>query len=60
MQDAFGLFIGSRDWSLIDHARKAGYKKACGYVERLLSVKEIAQERIRSRVIEREILSGLL
>jgi len=61
MQNAFGLFVGSGDWSLIDHARKAGYTKANEYVERLLSVqrKYAGKESVAS-VIEREILSGLL
>jgi hypothetical protein len=61
IQDAFGLFIGSGDWSLIDHARKAGYTKACGYVEKLLSVQRncTGKESVAD-IIEREILSGLL
>jgi len=61
IQDAFGLFVGSGDWSLIDHARKAGYIKACGYVERLLSVQRncTGKESVAD-IIEREVLSGLL
>ena len=61
MQDAFGLFVGSGDWSLIDHARKAGYAKAYGYVERLLSIQRncTGKESVAG-VIEREILSRLL
>ena len=61
MQDAFSLFVGSGDWSLIDDARKAGYRKANGYMERLLSVqrKYTGHESVTS-VIEREMLSELL
>jgi hypothetical protein len=61
IQDAFGLYVGSADWSLIDQARKAGYTKARRYVERLLSFhrKCTGKESVTS-VIEREMLSGLL
>ena len=61
MQDAFGLFVGSGDWSLIDHARKAGYRKAYGYMERLLSAyRKYTGEKAMADEIEREILSRLL
>jgi len=61
MQNAFSLFVASGDWSLIDHARKAGYTKANGYAEKLLSVhKKYAGEKSAAGVIEQEILNGLL
>lgn len=61
MHNAFSLFVGSGDWSLIDHARIAGYTKANGYVERLLSVhRKYTGEESVAGVIEREMLSGLL
>ena len=61
MQDAFSLFAGSGDWALIDHARKKGYTKACGHVQRLLSVhRNCTGKESVAGVIEREILSGLL
>jgi hypothetical protein len=59
--NAFSLFVGSGDWSLIDHARKAGYTKANGYVERLLSFhRKCTGKESVAGVIEREILNGLL
>jgi hypothetical protein len=36
--EAFQVFIKTGDWGLIEDARKAGYKKAIEYTERLLSV----------------------
>jgi hypothetical protein len=61
MENAFSLFIESGDWSLIDQARQAGYTKAYGYVERLLSIQRngTGKESVAG-VIEREILSRLL
>jgi hypothetical protein len=61
MQDAFSLFAGSGDWSLIDRARKAGYRKASGYVEKLLLIhKHNRGEEAVTDVIEREMLGSLL
>ncbi|MEW6214260.1 MAG: Sfum_1244 family protein [Nitrospirota bacterium] len=58
---AFERFTETGDWGLIDDARKAGYKKAKGYAERLLLLHDrskIEKTEI-SGYIENEILSEL-
>lgn len=58
--DAFQMFVETGDWGLIDDARKAGYRRAEEYSERLLSVYRNKTEKTRlSEYIENEILSGL-
>jgi len=59
--DAFNVFIDTGDWGLIDDVRKAGYKKAEEYANRLLSlyIRYKSQKEVLNG-IENEILSGLL
>lgn len=55
---AFEKFIESGDWELIEDARKAGYKKARGYAERLLSIRRDNPDRTWvSEYIEREMIN---
>lgn len=57
---AFEKFVESGDWELIEDARKAGYKKARGYAERLLSIKRDNPDRAWvSEYIEKEIISEI-
>jgi len=57
---AFEKFIESGDWELIEDARKAGYKKAKGYAERLLSIKRDKPDRAWvSEYIEREMTNEI-
>lgn len=57
---AFEKFVESGDWELIEDARKAGYKKAKGYAERLLSIKRDKPDRAWvSEYIEREITNEI-
>jgi hypothetical protein len=57
---AFEKFIESGDWELIEDARKAGYKKARGYAERLLSIRRDKPDRVWvSEYIEREMISEI-
>jgi len=58
---AFERFTETEDWGLIDDARKAGYKKAKGYAERLLSLYDRSKTE-KTQIpgyIENEILSEL-
>lgn len=55
--NAFGRFIDTGDWELIEDARIEGYKKAKGYAERLLSIKrEISDRAQLLEYIEKEIV----
>lgn len=57
---AFEKFVESGDWELIEDARKAGYKKAREYAERLLSIRRDNPDRAWvSEYIEREIISEI-
>lgn len=57
---AFEKFIESGDWELIEDARKAGYKKARGYAERLFSVRrENPDKAWVSEYIEREMFNEI-
>jgi hypothetical protein len=57
---AFEKFVESGDWELIEDARKAGYKKARGYVERLLSKRRENPDRAWvSEYVEKEIISEI-
>ena len=59
--EAFQRFTETGEWGLIDNARKAGYRKAEEYAERLLSRYSSKTEKADiSGYIEDEILSGLL
>ena len=58
--NVFEKFIESGDWELIEDARKAGYKKAKGYAERLLSIKRDKPDRAWvSEYIEREMINEI-
>ena len=59
--DSFYRFAETGDWVFVDDARKAGYRKAEEYAERLLSVykKHKSEKEWISRYIEHEIISGL-
>ncbi len=58
--DAFERFAESNDWEFIEDARRAGYRKAEGYAERLLSAyRNTADKRSFAGYIENEMLSGL-
>jgi hypothetical protein len=58
---AFEKFVASGDWSLIDNARKSGYRKAEGYGERLLGLYRKGMDTPSlTDAINKEILSGLL
>lgn len=53
-------FVETGDWGLIEDARKAGYKKAESYAERLLSIGNDKGDRARvSEYIEKELLGGI-
>lgn len=59
--NAFQKFVETADWTLIDNARKDGYKKAEGYAERLLSMyRSRTDTPAITESIEKEMLSGLL
>ncbi len=58
--NAFEKFVESGDWELIEHARKAGYKKAMGYAERMLSLRRDNPDRAWvSEYIEKEIIGEI-
>jgi hypothetical protein len=58
--NAFENFIESGDWEPIEDARKAGYKKAKGYAERLLSIKRDNPDKTWvSEYIEREMINEI-
>jgi len=59
--DAFQVFQETGNWEKIDGARKAGYKNAAVYLEKILSLhkKEVINSTLSER-LEQEILSGLL
>lgn len=58
--DAFERFVESNEWEFIEGARKAGYRKAEGYAERLLSAyRSTADKRLFAGYIENEMLGGL-
>jgi hypothetical protein len=57
---AFEKFIELGDWELIEDARKAGYKKARGYAERLLSIRRDNHDRKWvSEYIEGEMINEI-
>lgn len=59
--NAFQKFVETEDWTLIDNARKDGYKKAEGYAERLLLMyRSRTDTPAITESIEKEMLSGLL
>lgn len=59
--DAFQLFVDSGDWEFIDNARKAGYRKAEAYTDRLLAAYRNREDDVSlSKFIEKEIFGGLL
>jgi hypothetical protein len=60
--EAFQGFTQRGDWGLIDNARKAGYTKAKGYAERLLSIYKThkSEKEWIPKYIEHEMLSELL
>lgn len=58
---AFHLFVETGNWVIIDDARRACYKKAEEYAERLLSIYRNKADKLSvSESIETEVLSGLL
>ncbi|MEW6571503.1 MAG: Sfum_1244 family protein [Nitrospirota bacterium] len=58
--NAFEKFTESGDWELIEDARKAGYKKAKGYAEKLLSVRRENPDRAWvSEYIEKEMINEI-
>jgi len=59
--EAFQRFAETGNWGLIEDARKAGYRKAAEYAERLLSSykKHKSEKEWISRYIEHEIISEL-
>lgn len=58
--DAFQLFVDSGDWEFIDNARKAGYRKAEAYTDRLLAAYRNREDDVSlSKFIEKEIFGGL-
>jgi len=58
--NAFDKFVESGDWELIENARKAGYKTARGYTERLLSIRRDNPDRAWvSEYIEKEIIGEI-
>lgn len=61
MFEAFRSFTETGDWGLIDNARKAGYRKAKEYAERLLSIykRHKSEKEWVYRYIEHEMISGL-
>ncbi len=59
--EAFRLFIETGDWDLIENARKAGYKTAGDYIEKLLTLYRGGSNNTNiSESIEKEILGRLL
>lgn len=57
---AFEKFVESGDWELIEDARRAGYKKATGYAEKMLSLRKSNPDRTWvSDYIEREMISEI-
>ncbi len=59
--DAFKLFLDTGDWSAVENARKAGYIKASGYMERLLYLYRNKTDRSSLlKSIDKELLNGLL
>jgi hypothetical protein len=62
MPEAFRLFLASGDWKHIEDARKAGYRKAGEYAERLLSIyhRYKARPELVLKNIEEEILAPIL
>ncbi|MEW6416756.1 MAG: Sfum_1244 family protein [Nitrospirota bacterium] len=57
---AFEKFVESGDWELIEEARKAGYKKAMGYAERMLSLRKNNRDRAWvSDYIEKEMINEI-
>jgi hypothetical protein len=58
---AFQSFTETEDWGLIDNARKAGYRKALEYAERLLSLhkKHKSENEWIPKYIEQDILDKL-
>lgn len=57
---AFDEFIKSKDWNIIEKARKSGYKKAMGYAEALLNLyRKTSDNTEMAGYIEREILAKL-
>jgi hypothetical protein len=58
--DAFRLFSETGDWTLIDDARKTGYRKAEDYAEKLLLLyRKKKDDDSLSNAIENEFLRGL-
>jgi hypothetical protein len=58
--NALEKFVESGDWELIEDARKAGYKKAMGYAEKLLSISRDRPDKVWvSDYIEREMISEI-
>jgi hypothetical protein len=58
--DAFRSFVQTKDWEIIDNARKTGYRKAEEYAERLLLLyRNRKDDDSLPHYIEEEILNGL-
>jgi hypothetical protein len=59
--DAFRIYVETEDWAPVEGARKAGYRKAEEYAERLLLIfRNREDEASLSELIEREMLGGLV
>lgn len=63
MREAFSEFLKTKDWELIERARRAGYEKAAGYAELMVSAFERGRRRgdpgHAREEIERRILAPL-
>jgi len=59
--DAFSLFTGNRDWSLVENARRTGYQRASYYANKILACyrREGPDTKKVSGCIDNEVLSKL-